>query len=222
MTSFSEILAALKYKNIDKIIMVGNIRRPSVSDIKFDINTLSLIKEYVLESKGDDQLLKSISKFFLKKGFPLFDWVSVCDDLFAIGDNLTKAKPSKKDLLNMNKGLDIFRIIGYSDIGQSLIIQNQLILGIESAEGTDELIKRCDSYKKHGDKGILLKLSKYTQHNELDLPTIGIDTVKKLKYYNYSGLFVEKNKCIILYKSEVVNYCNENNLFLSTVKKIDL
>ena len=65
------------------------------------------------------------------------------------------------------------------DIGQSLIIQNQLILGLECIEGTDELIKRCNNYKKKGDKGILLKLSKYFQHTQLDLPTIGLSDFKK-------------------------------------------
>ena len=43
----------------------------------------------------------------------------------------------------MKKGLKIFEIIGKADIGQSLIIQNELVLGVECIEGTDQLIKRC-------------------------------------------------------------------------------
>ena len=34
--SFTEILSKLKIKNIDKIIMVGKISRPSIQDIKLD------------------------------------------------------------------------------------------------------------------------------------------------------------------------------------------
>ena len=64
LTSFSKILNALKKQNVEKIILVGKITRPAIKDIKFDLNTISLIKEYVLESKGDDELLKSISNFF--------------------------------------------------------------------------------------------------------------------------------------------------------------
>ena len=117
--------------------------------------------------------------------------------------------------------LPVYIRIGKSDIGQSLIIQNQLVLGVESIEGTDELIKRTYSYKKKGDKGILLKLSKYWQHTELDLPTIGLETLMQIKKYDYEGLYIEKNICIILDKAKVINFCNENNLFLSTVEKID-
>ena len=87
-------------------------------------------------------------------------------------------------------------------------------------EGTDELIKRCSLYKKNGDKPILLKLSKYNQHSELDLPTIGLNTLENIKNFNYEGLFIEKNKCIIIDKKNVVDFCNKNNLFLSTINKI--
>lgn len=201
--------------------MAGNINRPSIKDIKFDIKTIGLIKDYLLEEKGDDSLLKLISNFFLKNGFPLFDWKNICKDLFSSDDLLTIKKPSKDALKNKTKGLELFNIIGKADIGQSLIIQNQLILGFECVEGTDNLIKRCHKYKKTGDKGILIKLSKYNQHSELDVPTIGLKTIKNLLVYNYEGLFIEKNKCIIIEKEKIINFCNINNLFLSTVDKID-
>ena len=70
ITSFANILDQLKIKNINYIIMAGKITRPSLSDIKFDLSTLSLIKEYLLESKGDDKLLTIISNFFFKKRLP--------------------------------------------------------------------------------------------------------------------------------------------------------
>lgn len=221
ISSFTSILKSLERFNIDQIIMAGKISRPSIKDLKFDLTTLSLIKDYLLESKGDDQLLRLISKFFSKRGYPLFEWIDICHDLFATDDFLTIKKPSKNAYKNIYKGLDIFKIIGEADLGQSMIVQNQLILGIECIEGTDELIKRCYDYKRKEDKGILLKLSKYTQHKSLDLPTIGIETVKNLNKYSYEGLCMEKNKCIILEKEKVIDFCNSKNIFLSTVNKID-
>ena len=111
ISSFTSILRSFKDFNIDKIIMAGKISRPSIKDIKFDLKTLSLIKDFLLESKGDDQLLKTIANFFLKKGYPLFDWVNICSELFAFEDHLSKKKPSKEAYKNLNKGLEIFKII---------------------------------------------------------------------------------------------------------------
>ena len=219
ITSFTKILNILKKQKISSIIMAGSINSPSVKDIKFDLNTLKLIKNYYLESKGDDQLLKTISNFFLKKGYPLFDWQNQCIELFSSKECLTKNFPKKKSILNKDKGLEVFSKIGKADIGQSIIVQNQIILGIECTEGTNDLIKRCYDYKKKGDNGILIKLSKYNQHSNLDLPTIGMETIKNLKKYKYDGIFFEKNKCIILDKNKMIDYCNHNDLFLASVEK---
>ena len=219
ITSFSKILKKLQREKIDEIIMVGKISRPSIRDINFDLTTLGLIKNYFLESKGDDKLLTTISNFFLKKGFPLFDWIKECPELFARDDNLTKIKPSKEAILNCNKGLEVFKIIGKADIGQSMIVQNQLILGLEAVEGTDELIKRCSNYLRDDDPGILIKLSKYNQNPYLDIPVIGIQTLINLKEYNYKGIFLERDKCLILDKEAVINFCNLNKIFISTILK---
>ena len=86
--------------------------------------------------------------------------------------------------------IETFKIFGQLDIGQSMIIQNERILGLESVEGTNELIKRCFSYKKQGDKAILVKLSKYDQSRILDIPTIGVETMKLLNKFDYEGIFL--------------------------------
>ena len=221
LNSLKEILNHFEKHKIEKIIMLGNVKRPSLKDIKFDIDTIKFIKKYLIEKKGDNDLLIFLEDFFLKKGYPILDWVFYCNNLFANKKNLTKNKPSKKAILNINKGIESFKIFGQSDIGQSLIIQNERILGLESVEGTDELIKRCFSYKKKGDKGILIKLSKYNQSKILDIPTIGIETMKLLNKFDYEGVFLELNRCLIINKIETIKYADLNNLFIAAINKID-
>ena len=220
LNSLKEILNHFNNHRIEKIIMLGKVNRPSLKDIKFDIDTLKFIKHYSLENKGDNNLLISIQNYFTKKGFPIFDWILYCDELFANKKNLTKKKPSKKDILNKNKALESFKFYGQLDLGQSMIIQNNIILGLETAEGTNELIRRCFNYKKKGDKGILIKLSKYNQSKHLDIPTIGIETMKLLNEFDYEGVFLELNRCLIINKIEVIKYSDLNNLFIASVNKI--
>ena len=220
LNSLKEILNHFNKYKIEKIIMIGKVNRPSIKDIKFDIDTLKFIKDYFLEKKGDNNLLISIQNYFAKKGFPIFDWTSYCEHLFANRKNFTKKLPSKKAIFNKDKGIETFKIFGQSDLGQSMIIQNEMILGLESVEGTDELIKRCFNYKKNGDKGILIKFSKYNQSSLLDIPTFGLETMKLLNEFNYEGIFIELNKCLIINKIEVIKYSDLNNLFITSVNKI--
>ena len=65
----------------------------------------------------------------------------------------------------------------------------------------------------------MIKLSKYNQHSNLDIPVIGIETVKNLKAYDYDGVFLEKNKCMIIDKDEVIKFSNVNDIFIASVDK---
>ena len=215
--SLTKIIKILENRKIKNIIFAGSIKRPSINDISIDFEALKLLKEYPLESLGDDNLLKNISQYFEKKGYFFIDWLKYCPDLFINKDVITNIKPSEKALQNLKKAKSIFAYYGKLDIGQSIIIQNKLVLGVEAIEGTDLLIKRCASYKRKGDYGILLKLIKYKQDKRFDLPTIGIKTIKLLKKYHYEGIFIQKKYCIIIEKDKVIKFANKNNLFIAGI-----
>ena len=219
LNSIKKIFDTLKKNNIKQIILAGNITRPSLKDINFDYETLNFAKKLLLSKKGDNDLLISISKLFKDKGFKYLDWKIYCSELFANEKNLTITKPSKEASLNLDKALKVFKDYGQLDIGQSVVVQNEIILGLEASEGTDNLILRCRDLKKNGDKGVLFKASKYNQSNILDIPTIGKETLNLLIKNDYEGVFIEKNNCIIIDKNETINLANSNNLFISTFEK---
>ena len=144
----------------------------------------------------------------------------ILEKLFASKSDLTRRLPTKEANLNLSKGLNVFKNYGNLDIGQSLIVQNEIVLGLEAAEGTDQLIIRCNDLKKNGDKGVLIKASKYNQSNILDIPTIGTKTVELLIENDYEGVFIEKQNCLIIDKDDTINLANSKNLFISTFEKI--
>ncbi len=215
--SVKKIINTLKKNNIQKIIFAGSINRPSIKDLGFDIETIKLAKHLLLEKKGDNNLLISIKKYMKTKGFSFFNWKKYCPDLFSNEKNLSKIYPTKNAIKNLSKAKSVYNSFKKMDVGQSMVVQNQLILGLEAIEGTDSLLERCANYKRSGDKGILLKFSKKNQSNLIDIPLIGLQTLHNLKKYNYEGIFLEKNKCLILDKENVIKYANENKIFISNI-----
>ena len=220
LNSIKKIFKKLEENYINKIILAGNIKRPSIKDINFDFETINFAKKLFLSKKGDNELLIAIADLFRQKGFEYLDWKNYCPELFASKSNLTRRLPTKEANLNLSKALNVFKNYGNLDIGQSLIVQNEIVLGLEAAEGTDQLIIRCNDLKKNGDKGVLIKASKYNQSNILDIPTIGKQTLKLLIDNDYEGVFIEKNYCLIIDQDEVTNLANTNNLFISTFEKL--
>ena len=221
LKSAKQIIESLKTKNINSIIMAGNIKRPSITDLSFDFQTLKLAKDLLLNKTGDNSLLVSIKKYFMDNGFDYFDWKEHCPELFANEDHFTKLKPTNKARKNLEKAMSIFKTFGKIDVGQSMIIQNQIVLGLEAVEGTDNLMIRCKDYKKSGDKGILVKFSKYNQSNLLDVPTIGEKTIKIIKDCDFEGVYLEKDSCLIIDKEKTLDLANKYRVFISTCNKIE-
>ena len=219
LRSAKKIIESLNVSNINSIIMAGNIERPSITDLSFDYQTFKLAKNLLLNQTGDNNLLISIKNFFLENGFSYFNWKDHCPELFSNEENLTLNKPSSMANKNLDKALTVFETFGRLDIGQSMIVQNKIVIGLEAVEGTDKLISRCKNLKKSGDRGVLVKISKYNQSDILDIPTIGEKTIKLLIENNFEGVYLEKNKCLIIEKNKTIDLANQNNIFISTCFK---
>ena len=103
LNSAKKIIHSLKSRNINSIIMAGNINRPSLTDLSFDYETFKLAKNLLLNKTGDDGLLVSLKKYFNDNGFSYFDWKNHCPELFANKDLLTQIKPSTKAKQNFGE-----------------------------------------------------------------------------------------------------------------------
>ena len=110
--------------------------------------------------------------------------------------------PSKQDQIDIELGSQVIKSLSNLDIGQSVIIADGYVLGIEAAEGTDALIRRCELLRKTERGGVLVKMAKLTQDMRLDLPTIGPDTIFYLAKHGYNGLAIQKSGVIIVKPAE--------------------
>ena len=66
------------------------------------------------------------------------------------------------------------------DIGQAVVVQQDVVLGVEAAEGTDALIARCGSLRREGPGGVLVKLSN-SQNREFVLWALNCVVEKDVK-----------------------------------------
>ncbi len=217
--NFGRIISELKvlYSNdFKQILMVGSLKRPSLKEIKPDINSIKLIPKFTkaLLQGGDNNLL-SFCIFQLKKiGFKIIDLRTIIPENFLSKGNQTKTKITKFNLQDIKKGKRILNSMSKFDIGQSIILQEGNVLGIETIQGTDHLIKFSAYEKSKNNKAVLIKLAKINQNLKADLPTIGMKTLKNCKKKSISGIAYSANSTLFLNKDEILNFCNENDIFL--------
>ena len=209
-------LKALKKEGFSKILMAGSISRPRGTEIKPDFNSIKLLPKFtkVLFEGGDNRLLKFVISELQNLSFKILYIHKTFPDLFLGFGNQTTVKISKNFLKDIYKGSLILNSNSKFDIGQSILIQEGNVIGIEAAQGTDNLIKQSLPYMQKVQRGVLIKLIKAKQDLRADLPTIGLKTLKKCFNSGVIGIAYSANKTIFLDKEKILSFCNKNKFFL--------
>ena len=63
---------------------------------------------------------------------------------------------------------------------------------------------------------ILIKFPKKKQDLRIDLPTIGLDTLKDCKRAGIKGIVLKSNENIFLDKVKSLNFANKNKIFIKS------
>ena len=204
----------LEENNLTKIVIAGRVNRSNLSKLIFDKIGVKIFAEIVKTGFNDNNIYSAIIKVIEGRGFEIISPNEIIEDILVQKGNITDTLIDEELDFDIRKGVDILKgIIGY-DIGQALIIDNGLVLGVEAAEGTNELINRCTKYKNRNNSGVLIKLCKPHQDKRVDLPCIGPDTIKNIAKNAYKGIVVEAKKSIILASKDTIRLANENKIFI--------
>ena len=222
MTKVGKILKFFRKNNIKSICFIGGITRPALSLVKLrpDFTGLFLLLTLLkLKKHGDDSVLQEIISFMEKRNFHVIGIHEINKTLLADMNLQTTILPSKQNLLDIDLGARVLNHISQFDIGQSIVIQDGIVIGIEGVEGTDELVIRCGKIAKTStNRPVLIKLMKIGQNMKADMPTIGTKTIEYLSEFNFSGIAIQNNKCLVQNKSMVKSYAESKNVFITIVE----
>lgn len=209
-------LELFKKHKITHLVFAGGVKRPSLTSIIPDFEGVKLLAE-ILKNKflGDDNLLKTVLKYFEDKGLKIISPSEIVNLNSKSLGSLTKLVPNEDELKDIDVGCAAFKVLGKLDIGQSILVSEGRIISVEGAEGTDEMIKRSKNYVTS--KSILLKFSKVNQDLRVDAPTIGLDTIKTCNANNIAGIVINKN-VIILSKNETIELANKLGIYIYVTK----
>jgi DUF1009 family protein len=106
------------------------------------------------------------------------------------------------------------------DVGQAVIVQQGLVLGVEAIEGTDQLLDRCGALRREGAGGVLVKVEKPGQESRADRPTIGPRTVALATEAGLRGIAVEAEVTIVLDRDEVARAADLAGLFVVGIRQL--
>jgi DUF1009 family protein len=208
------ILDQLRGAGVRDLVLAGKIRRPSLLELKLDAKGAALVARIGLHALGDDGLLRGVVAEFEREGFHVVAAQDVLRSLPAPPGVLGRVAPDDQARLDIARGIQVARALGAADVGQSVVVQQGLVLGVEAIEGTDALLARTAGLRRDGPGGVLIKLAKPAQDRRVDLPTIGVTTVENAAAAGLAGIAVEAGATLVLDLEGVVAAADAAGLFV--------
>jgi DUF1009 family protein len=204
----------LKQAGVADVVMVGPVRRPSPLELAPDFRTAAFFARVGLRALGDDGLLRAVVAEFEKDGFRVVGVDTLLAGCLALAGRLAGPEPDTQAAADIAHGVKVAAALGALDVGQAVVVQQGIVLGVEAAEGTDGLLRRCKDLRREGPGGVLVKMKKPQQDRRVDLPAIGLGTLAEAAAAGLRGIAVEAGGALLLGRDAIAAEAARLGLFV--------
>ena len=116
--------------------------------------------------------------------------------------------------LDIKKAIKTLSNLRQYNFSQGVVVRNKNVVSIEGKGGTKKMLDKSRS-KKFRNLGVLVKFPKRKQDLRVDLPTIGLKTIKQSKIAGLKGIVIKSKQHVFLEKSKCIKFANKNRMFIS-------
>jgi len=232
-----------KKRGITLLTFVGAIGHPNLSDLRPDMWSIGVMAKILKNQRGYDSMATALIAGIESKGFKIVGAQDLCPDLVFKPGVQTKTKPAASDRKTIDRAVQVSHVIGAADIGASVVVDRQ-VLAVEAAEGTAKMLKRVIEIRNNKagqsggatlsqgrqegrleDKptppkpprhpsGIFAKMTKPNQDLRIDIPAIGVDTVRDVAAAGLRGIIVNAGTCFVIDRDTVIADANRKKIFI--------
>ena len=211
---FGKIIKILKENRCKKVLFAGKVKKPNFSKLRLDLKGIYYIPRIIKSSKlGDAAILKEIIKILGQEKIKTISSLTFNPELTLRKGNYSKTKPNKEDKVDINKAIKTLNRLGKYNFSQGVVVRNKKVVAIEGKSGTQKMLKKCKN-KKFRNKGILVKFPKKKQDLRIDLPTVGLKTLKQCKLAGLKGIVLKNKGNVFLDRKKCFRFVNKNKMFI--------
>jgi len=206
-----KIIRYLREEGIKTVLFAGAVPKTRFfSRARPDRRAIQVLSR--LRDKKDDAILRAVAEEIENEGIRVISPISFLREEMAPRGCWTGRKPTEREEKDIAFGWKMAKKIGSLDVGQCVVVKDQMVLAVEAIEGTDKAIRRGGRLGR-GDV-VVVKICKPGQDFRLDLPVIGPATIKTLRQARASALAVEAGKTIVVDKEKVIHLADQDGICL--------
>lgn len=203
------VVSYFKTNGVSEVVFAGKID----PRIIYEKNRFDAIARRALDSGADKRpssLIERVILFFETHSLSVIDPTPFLISFFCEKGILTQAQQSEEMESDIAFGWKIARSIADLDIGQTVIVKDGAVVAVEGMEGTDEAIKRGG--RLAGSGTTVVKVARKSQDPRIDLPAVGLMTVKSLIAAESSALCFEAGKMPFFQRQEAVSLAEAHHI----------
>ncbi|HNV86112.1 MAG TPA: UDP-2,3-diacylglucosamine diphosphatase LpxI [Candidatus Omnitrophota bacterium] len=202
-----KVVQFFRSEGVSEILLLGKIHKVSLFSgrIRPDfemVKALATIRDW-----KDDSLLGAVVASLGKHGIRVLDSTLFFREDLLVPGVITRLKPTKAELQDIEFGWSIAKAMGGLDIGQTVVVKSKAVLAVEAIEGTDEAIRRGG--KLGGEGATVIKVSKPRQDQRFDVPVVGPMTLRVMREAKARVLALEAGTTILCDREEVLSIAEQ-------------
>ena len=207
------LFADLKAAGIAELAFAGALSRPAFDPSLMDAETMALMPRVAgAMMQGDDALLRTVAEIFEEQGFKVLGALDLRPDL-AASEGPICGNPTDAQTRDAARARAVLEALGPLDVGQGAIAAKGQVIGIETLQGTDAML-RFVGVSLPGSGGVLVKRPKPGQDLRMDTPVIGPATIMKAAEAGLSGVEIGAGGVLILDREATLDACEAAGITL--------
>lgn len=194
-------LSHLAERGIRRVALAGAVTRPRLDPSLFDAATAQLVPRLLAAIQGgDDAALRMVLALFEEDGLVVEGVETLAPQLLP-GAGILAGELSPGAEADADRAAAIVAALGAVDVGQGCVVAGGLCLAVEALPGTDAMLAQVAALPpglRPDRKGLFYKAAKPGQDRRVDLPALGVETVRRVADAGLAGLAFQAGSVICL------------------------
>ncbi len=209
----SALLDTIKSRGATEVLLVGKVdKRHLLKKVRLDWLALKMLAS--VATKGDTDLMEAIVARIEQEGITVLAQHAVLGGL-RVEPGVLCGTVTEKLKQDIEFGIETAERLSKSDIGQTVVVKDHMVVAVEAIEGTDECIKRGIALGKEG--VVICKAARIDQNKKFDLPTLGPDTIAQVQPGQVSVLAWQASQTFIIDRELLIAEAKKKHIALVAV-----
>jgi UDP-2,3-diacylglucosamine hydrolase len=216
ISEFEKLIAYFKRMDVREVVFVGKVEPNSLFRKENRGGALASFLAQ-LKDKTPTSLLAAIFGLLSARGFSVKDPGFLLGPFLCPEGVLGRVEPSARIAADIEFGWPIAAAVSDLEIGQTVAVKEKAIVAVESMEGTDETVKRAG--RLAGDGTVVVKAGRSRQDMRIDVPAVGLATVRGLARIQAAALCIEADRVAFFQKTEALAVADANGMAVVARKR---